>query len=414
VEKATQQHIKELNRNLVLKILFERSTTSRAEIARISNLTRTTVSDIIAGLIEEGLVSEIGTGSSMGGKSPILLRLEPDSRHMISLNLGQNEFMGAVVNLRGEIREMTTRPVEGRDGEKALKTVCAVIDELIRKTERPLVGISLGTPGLVNTREGIVINSVNMDWRNFPLGPRLRERFSMPVFVLNDCQAAAMGEYKYQGDEQHTPNMIVVMAGHGIGAGIIINGEIFQGDGGYAGEIGHIVTVRENGLLCRCGNRGCLETVASARAVIQSAESQAMVTPESVLNKQVGRITLEVLEKAFDAGDDLARQIIIHAGHALGEAVASLAGGLNIDKVILTGMMTRFGQNYLEAVQEKAGKNILPRLRQEISVELGHHRDNEIILGASAYLASDYSLLLKPVGARNNLWEKEIWQGNSL
>ncbi len=400
VEKATQQQIKELNRNLVLKILFEMPTTSRAEIARITNLTRTTVSDIVAGLIEEGLVSEAGTGSSIGGKSPILLRLEADSRHMISLNLGQNEFKGGLVNLRGEIREVAGRPVEGRDGEVALQTAYEIIDELMSKTMQPVIGISLGTPGLVNTRDGIVINSVNMDWRNFPLGPQLQERYHLPVTVLNDSQAAAIGEFIYRSNSHSTMNMIVVMAGHGIGAGIIINGQLFHGDGGYSGEIGHVVFVREHGELCRCGNYGCLETIASARAVVQTAERLAPLTSGSMLARHHGDISLDVLESAFLQGDALAGQIIIDAGHALGEAVANLAGGLNIDTVILTGIMTRFGQPYLQAVQETAGKNILPRLAQEISVELGHLKNNEIILGASAFLASDYSLFFRQSAAR--------------
>ena len=394
MKKASQQQIKEQNQTLVLKIVFEHKSTSRAEIARISHLARTTVSDIVNGLIEEGLVNEIGTGLSIGGKSPILISLVDDSRHLIALDLAQNSFSGAVVNLRGQIRELISQPIHGRNGEKSLQVAYEIIDHLIQYSSQSLVGISLATPGLVNTREGTVIQSVNMDWRNFPLGPILQERYHLPVYVFNDCQAVAMGEYQY-GKYPSEVNMIVVRVGRGIGAGIIINGQIFPGDSGYAGEIGHVVCVHSEGLPCRCGNSGCLETVSSATAVVQIAESLAAGTAVSILAENCGQITLEVLEKAFYAGDGLAQQIVLTAGNYLGEVIATLVGGLNVDRVILTGIMTRFGQLWLEAVQKNVRRNILPRLAQEISIEIGHLKNNEAILGAAAVMASNYALLFK-------------------
>jgi N-acetylglucosamine repressor len=394
VKKASQQQIKEQNRNLVLKIIFGCASTSRAEIARVTRLTRTTVSEIVNGLLEEGLVSEIGTGSSIGGKSPILLSLAADSRLLIALDLAQHNFSGAVVNLRGEICELISQPIQGRNGEKALQVAYEIVDQLIQHSNQPLVGISLGTPGLVNTREGVVISAVNMDWSNFPLGPLLRERYRLPIYVLNDCQAAAMGEYQY-GSYPADTNLIVVRVGRGIGAGIIIGGQIYHGDNGYAGEIGHVVCVHGERRLCRCGNYGCLETVASATAVVQIAETLADTDPGSLLAKSRGQISLDVLEEAFTAGDGPARQVIFTAGHYLGEMIANLVGGLNIDRVILTGIMTRFGQPWLEAVQETAQRNILPRLAQEITIEIGHLKKNEAILGAAAVLAGNYEHLFR-------------------
>jgi glucokinase-like ROK family protein len=394
MKKASQQQIKEQNRNLVLKIIFEHESTSRAEIARISHLTRTTVSDIVNGLFEEGLVNEIGTGLSIGGKSPILLSLVDDSRHLIAVDLAQNSFNGAVVNLRGQIRELISRPIQGRDGEKSLQVAYEIIDQLIQYSSQTLVGISLATPGLVNAREGTVIQAVNLDWRNFPLGPILQERYHLPVYVFNDCQAAAMGEYQY-GNYPPEVNMIVVRVGRGIGAGIIFNGQIFSGDSGHAGEIGHVVCIHTEGRPCRCGNSGCLETVSSATAVVQIAENLAAGATGSMLAENCGQITLETLEKAFNAGDGLAQQIILSAGYYLGEVIANLVGGLNVDRVILTGIMTCFGQSWLEAVQKTVRRNILPQLAQEISIEIGHLKNNEAILGAAAVMASNYALFFK-------------------
>src|SRR5512143_4127581 len=322
IKKATHQDTKEHNRDLVLKTIFETETVSRAEIARITRLTRTTVSDVVAGLLEEGLVREVGMGSSIGGKSPILLSLVKDSRYMISLNLGHDQFCGAVVNLRGEIKEMENVPVSGRDGEQALALVYEILDQLVQKQWAPMVGIGVGTPGLVNTREGLVVNAVNLDWQNLPLAQLLQERYHLPVHIMNDSQAAAIGEYVYGGGYRADENLVVINIRRGIGAGILVNGRLFQGDAGGAGEIGHMV-VQENGPLCRCGNHGCLETLASARAVVQRAKTLAPEYASSALARETKRMDLRAVEEAFAAGDPLAKKVVLEAGHYLGLSIAS-------------------------------------------------------------------------------------------
>lgn len=389
VEKATRQHTKEQNRILVLRTIFERQNMSRAEIARITHLTRTTVSDIVSELIKEGLVRETGLGSSIGGKSPILLSLIDDSRCIMSLDLAYNRFRGAVVNLRGQIKDYTTLPINETNGEEALKVAFEILDQLIRSSCLPLVGIGIGAQGLVNNQKGIVIDSVNLGWKNLPLGPILQERYHLPVYVLNDCQAAAMGELIYGIEDKAVENIILIRVGHGIGAGIIVNRKLFLGDSGGAGEIGHVVYKREGGLPCRCGNNGCLETLASARAVLQQAQSLT----ESLFPEKLSPLILEDLEQAFLAGDTVIQGIILEAAHYLGMAIASLIGAYNIHHIILTGEMTRFGKTWLDAVQETMLQYALPKMTQETIIEIGRLGDKDVMLGASALMANTYHLL---------------------
>jgi N-acetylglucosamine repressor len=389
VQKATRQHTKEQNRILVLRTIFDRQNMSRAEIARITHLTRTTVSDIVSELIKEGLVREIGLGSSIGGKSPILLSLIDDSRCILSLDLAYNRFSGAVVNLRGQIKEYTTIPINDTNGEEALKVAYEILDQLIKSSKQTLVGIGIGAPGLINTQNGYIINAVNLDWQNLPLGSILTERYHLPVYVLNDCQAAAMGELIYGMQDQTVDNLIVIRAGHGIGAGIIINRKLFQGDNSGAGEIGHVVYMREGGLPCRCGNFGCLETLASVRAVLQRAQLMS----ETTFSEKSTPITLENLEQAFFAGDNAIRQIVLEAGRYLGMAVANLVGAYNIHHIIFTGEMTRFGEPWLDAIRETMGQYALPKLVQDTIVQIGRLGDKDVMLGASALMASSYQLL---------------------
>ncbi len=396
MEKATRQHTKEHNRNLVLKTIFGHEQISRAETARVTGLTRTTVSDIVADLIAQGLVSETGIGQSQGGKNPILLGLREDSRWLIGLNLAQNQFRGAVVNLRGKVRGASSLPVNDTDwdGDAALRLVYQLLDQLVRATKQPLSGIGVGAPGLINTSEGLVVNAVNLHWQNFPLTRMLEERYRLPVQILNDCQAAAIGEKTYGRDYKDDENLVLINVHHGVGAGIIINGTIFRGDGGFAGEIGHVVVVQEGGETCSCGKRGCLETVASARALLRQTRQAVKTNPQTLLPHDPNSVSLDAIEKAFKAGDALARDLVLRTGHYLGMAISNLVGALNIQKIVLQGDMTRFGPPWLEEIRESMMLYSLDRPLRETSVEIGQLGEDAVILGAAAVFANNYSHLI--------------------
>jgi predicted NBD/HSP70 family sugar kinase len=393
MKKATRQHTKEHNRILVLKTIMGVECISRAEIARATSLTPTTVSDIVADLLAEGLVDEVGVGSSVGGKSPILLGLVEDSRWLIGLDLAHNQFRGAVVNLRGKIRNLVTIPVNDRNGEDALALVYDILDQLVGEATQPLLGIGVGTPGLVNTAEGVVINAVNLNWKNLPLTKLLQERYRLPVYVLNDSQAAAIGEYTYGKDHHADEHLVVINVRHGIGAGIVINGSLFQGDGGSAGEIGHVVVVPQGGLPCRCGNYGCLETVASAQAIVKRMRTLAGQAPDTGVSASTQPVSLETIEQAYKAGDTLANQVVTEAGQSMGKAIAGLVGVLNINKIVLSGDMTLFGEPWLITIVETMRGASLAGPVHDAKVEIGQLGTNGIILGTTAMLANNYSLL---------------------
>ncbi len=381
--KATHQLTKQHNRDLVLKTIFEHETISRAEIARLTQLTRTTVSEVVAGLMSEELVEEVGMASSSGGKPSILLSLVADARYLIGVNLAQNRFVASVVNLRGEIKKTVEVPVGDGDGEKAIQHVYQIIDQLINREWDPIVGIGVGAPGLIDTRAGVVATAVNLDWQDLPLAHLLEQRYQLPVRILNDSQATAIGEFVH-GDHQSDGNLIVVNVSHGIGVGILINGRLFQGDGGSAGEIGHVL-MQENGQLCRCGRRGCLETVASGWAILQAVQRLPGLSDVT---------TLDAVETKFCEGHPAVKEIVLEAGRQLGIVVGGLIGTLNIKKIILTGDMTRFGEPWLGAVHQTMSGMAMRRMVQETQLEIGKLDYRACILGSSAYLLLDnYALL---------------------
>jgi predicted NBD/HSP70 family sugar kinase len=385
--KATQQQTKTYNSQLVLKTIYERGPISRAEVARLTQLTRTTVSDLVTEFQEQGLVEEVGYGPSVGGRSPILLSVVADSRHLIGIDLANDQFCGAVVNLRNAILHMASVPIESRGGENALERVYELLDRLIAGADRPLLGIGIGTPGLVDIPNGVVLRAVNLEWRDLPLGRLLQDRYKLPVYIGNDSQLAALAQYMF-GTQQHDGNLVVIKTGHGIGAGLVLNGHIFQGDGFGAGEIGHIAIV-ENGALCRCGNYGCLETVASTPAICRCAQDLACAHPDSLLNqpdRPSGEMTIDRIARAVRAGDATAQQIVRELGRYLGIAASQLVGTLNVRHIVLVGDLTLFGEPLAQAIRAEMRRRALPQLAQATQVELLDPSPDIVILGASALL----------------------------
>jgi predicted NBD/HSP70 family sugar kinase len=372
-EKATHQQTRTFNQQLVLRALHDHSPLSRADLARLTGLTRTSVSDLVGALVDDGLIEEVGRGRSSGGKSPILLRVAPDGRHLIGLDLGEAQFSGAVVNLRGEILHSIALPLEGRDGEASVELVHRLVDALRADDRSPLLGIGIGAPGVIDTSTGTVRWSVNLDWAELRLGPLLEERYGVPVVVANDSHAAALAELTYFRRPRPT-NLVVIKVGRGVGAGIIVNGQLFQGDGYGAGEFGH-VSIGDSDAPCRCGRTGCLETTSSMRALVDAAGAvEPSITDEGGL------------VAAFLADVAGIRRIVLDAAHQLGLAIGWLIGVLNIRHVLLVGPVAALGDDWLGEVQRTARSSVLTPLARDTEIEFGHVHDDVVVLGASALL----------------------------
>ncbi|MBE7467969.1 MAG: ROK family transcriptional regulator [Anaerolineales bacterium] len=387
LQKATHEQTKIHNKNLVLKIIYDHHEVSRADIARITYLTPPTVSTTVAELIEEGLVEETGYGPSAGGKPPTLLRVVDDSRHLIGIDLANSEFRGAVINLRGQMIHQANVPVTPGNGQTALELVYQLIDRLMTAISRPLLGIGVGTPGLVDAQRGVVRKAVNLDWQDLSLRGLLETRYNLPVFVANDSHVAAVAEYVF-GQERKTPNLIILKVGRGVSAGIVLNGRLHYGDGSGAGEIGHVRVV-EQGALCSCGHYGCLETVTSSRFIVERAKAIAQENPHSLLHQFAPTpeaITTDVVIQAFEAGDEEVRQVIAEVGHYLGIAVANLIGTLNIQSILIGGRVARFGEPLLEPIRQEMKQRAMGMLADETQVSLSRLGQEIVILGAAALI----------------------------
>lgn len=383
LSKATLRETREHNERLVLATIYDGGPLSRAEVARQTKLTRTTVSAVVDGLLESGLVREVGRGPSTGGKAPILLAIPDTARLLIGVDLGDRSFVAATVSLRGDILHRVEVPSEDADGAAAVDRALDLVGQVIDAAEGRVLGIGIGAPGLVDTTDGTVIQAVKRSWRELPLGRLVAERFALPVYVANDSQAAALAEHVFGA--ARAANLVVIKAGEGIGAGLILNGTLFQGDGFGAGEIGHAV-VDPGGAACRCGRLGCLETVASARAVLAQ------------LRTTTGRsVSFEEAVDLCERGDAAVRAAVANAGRHLGAAVAGLIGALHVRRIVLAGAMAAFGEPWLTSVREAARAGALATLAADTDIELGGI-DDIVVLGASALLMTrELGLSLRPI-----------------
>lgn len=386
--KATHQQTRAYNASLVLRALYDFGPISRAEVARLSGLTRTTVGDVVSALMGDGLAREVGRGPSTGGKAPILLELIVGARHIIGLDLGELVFRAAVVDLRGQVQRTVERPIAGLSGDEMLLVVHELIEELARDTRVTLLGIGVGTPGIVDATSGTIRRAVNLDWNELPLAAILRKRHGLPVEVANDSRAAALAIELFSSHRR--TNLVAITVGRGIGAGLLLGGELFQGDGFGAGEIGHVV-VDDDGAECSCGRFGCLETVANAQAILLRAGAAAAGDPGSPIGLHAaaapaGGLTLADVRVAMDEGDEQVRRIVVTAGRFLGQAIAGIIGVLDIEDIVLHGSVTQLGDPWLDAVRDEAQRRSLRLLSEDVLIEIAEPIGDLVVMGASALL----------------------------
>jgi predicted NBD/HSP70 family sugar kinase len=385
--KATRQHTKDHNSRLVLRAIYDSGAISRADLARLTRLTRTTVSAVVHELIEQGLVEEVGHRPAAVGRTPKLLSVVDDARHIVAVSVTSAGLHGAVVNLRGAIVRRAHLALPADDGGGVLGALFPLLDDLIASAGSSMLGIGISTPGLIDTTSGVVRSAVNFDWRNLPLRGLVQERYAIPVYIANDSHAMALAEYMF-GQGPHTNNLIVIEVGQGIGAGIILDGRLFYGDGYGAGEIGHVV-VEAGGPPCKCGNAGCLEAMANVPAIVGRSRALAERTPGSPLGRLVANgdaITLDGVLDAFRCGDPAVLMAIAEAGCYLGIAVANLVAILNVQRIIITGQLAPFGEALCDAIRQEVARRVLPALSQATEIAILAQDADGVLLGASALL----------------------------
>ncbi len=371
VRRGDRQLMADMNRNLVLHALRNRGRASRADIARDTGLSATTVSGMTAALIDSGLVVEVGPGKLDRGRPPVVLELDSSRNYVIGVRLMSDSIIVVVTDLHGKVLYRDSGPLPGGlppvvpgspeapDGtvfiepSPVLAAICAAVRSSIRRAKvnrTKVLGVGIGIGGVFDG--GVCLYSPIFGWENVAVAAPLSKRLGYPVLVENDVKTLAVAELWF-GHGRGVDNFLVVIAGRGVGIGIVVNGALYRGSDGAAGEFGH-VTVPGITARCRCGRIGCLEAATADYAVLREAVDDAR--PESPLLKLPREgITLEAVREAAEAGDPSSIRALTQAGSALGLALAAIANVLNPRLLIITGEGLAAGPLRLDAIRESLG-----------------------------------------------------------
>jgi N-acetylglucosamine repressor len=383
--KATRDQSKRHNSQLILKLIYQNGAISRADIARRSGLTRTTVSTLVDELIGLRMVSEAGFGPSIGGKPPTLLSFNEFAACIVCLDLSEKPFHGSVLTLRGNrILKIVQQDADELD---TVAQVVRLTQRLVKKAPHPILGIGIGSQGVVDVDQGVIRQANRLNWQNIPLRAYLEDRLALPVYVINDSDAAAFGEYTFRSNI-NIQSLIMIHVGEGISAGILLNGKLFHGDGFGAGEISHNRAAAQ-GKLCHCGHMGCLHTVASSSAIIETAREIYRAEPTSSIRQFTSspdELTLAHIQAAVDSGDLHILTAVQAAGTHLGRAVAQIIGLLNVQHIFFTGPAASLGEVWLQSIRQAVLESCLDTLAHQTNLAISPRSDELVLLGAAAYI----------------------------
>ncbi len=267
--------MREINRSVILNLIKTNGPISRADIANRIGLSPATVTSITGILIDEDLIFEKETGDSSGGRPPILLDLNPRGGFVIGIKLMEMQAVAALTDLNATVLQKIKSDIKSKEPREVVECLVQLVHDLIRDGGIPqerLLGVGIGLAGVVDSTRGILRKSPFLGWKDVPLRQLMQERLNVPIFLDNDVNTLTLGE-KWLDDGVHVDDFIVVTVGRGIGMGIVLNGQIFRGSAGGAGEFGHLV-INPEGPLCDCGNRGCLESYLGEGALLKQAQKE--------------------------------------------------------------------------------------------------------------------------------------------
>lgn len=355
--KVLPEHARGHNRSLVLQTLFHQGAMSRADLSRETGLTRVTISDLVGELISDGFVVEIGMREVSGpGKPAMLVDLDHAGHRIVGLDLsGSDAIIGAVLGLDGSIVER--REVALPPADAVVEAVVALARELVEVADAPVLGIGVGTPGVVDDR-GVILAAPNFGWVGFDLEGALQSALSLPVLVANDANAAVLAEYTFGGAGD---DVLLVKVGRGVGSGLLAAGQPMRGGRFAAGEIGHVTVGTDGGPRCVCGKVGCLEAWLSVPSLTTRLAAAPASDREGILRD---------------------------AGERLGIALAPVVGALDLSEIVLSGPPELLDGPLAERTLETLRTRTLASFHDGVRVRMTGQGQDIVLRGAAVMVLS--------------------------
>jgi glucokinase-like ROK family protein len=384
------RHKNEIRRNLILKALLDNGQLSLTELGKLTGITLPVVSNIISSLVKEGLIVEVkDQDNTQAGRPPYIIKLNSKAGFIMGVNIGRFYTNFIVMDLEYKIL------VDVRKKSIPLNNNIALIDHLEKEIKDVITGCKISWDKLLGigisipweTKEKLLSGKT---YSNKSIKELLQARFNKPFHIEHDSQAMALGELWF-GEAKNEKNVLCINFSWGLGAGIILDGKVYYGEGGYAGEFGHIQMVPE-GELCYCGKKGCLETVSSGRAMVNIVKQKiAGGAATKILNEvnDIEHIDSRMIFEAANQGDQFSIEVIEETGKYLGAGTAILINLLNPSLIILGGGVSDVASYLIDIVKSNVMKHSLVQLNKNVRFVTSKLGDKAGAMGVAIYLARD-------------------------
>jgi len=381
-------NVKSFNKHAVLDLIrFSTVGLSRSDLAEQMGLTRSAVSLIVNDLLQSGVILEAESRSAPSGRPPIVLEINPDQGLVGAIDMGATHTSIALADFTARILQEIEYPFDIKRGpeiclEEANRNLLKLLESQGLSLS-DLAAVGVGVPGPVIKEAGMVISPPIMPgWDHFPIRATLEKTWGCPVTLNNDAELGALGEWAY-GAGRGENNIAYIKVGSGIGAGLILNKQIYGGTTGAAGEIGHL-TIEENGPLCDCGNHGCLEAFAGGHAIAKQGQLLANSGKRTLLsNLPPEKITAHQVAEAARRGDIHAQQILRRAGTFIGIAIAGLINLFNPSIVIIGGGVAQVGDTLTIPIREAVREHAMRASEQSVRITTGMLGRRSLLIGAT-------------------------------
>jgi glucokinase-like ROK family protein len=384
----SNQNVKNLNKHAVLDLIrFTAGGISRAELAQRMDLSRAAMTAIVNDLLESNVIRETESRNGSSGRPPIILEVNPPRGYVVGLDMGATHLTICLADFSAQVVDEIEIPFDIALGpEPCLAQAESLFFELLEKNDMRLeqiVAIGMGVPGPIASEPGIVIAPPIMPgWDGYPIRQEIFSKWNIPVSLNNDAELGALGEWAY-GAARGESYVAFIKVGSGVGAGLLLNGQIYRGATGSAGEIGHL-TIDENGPVCDCGNTGCLEAVAGGKAIARQGQDAVRKSQRTLLSSMgpPEELTARDVANAARRGDLVSQQIIARAGSYLGIAIAGLVNLFNPRMVVVGGGVAQSGDLLLQPIRDTIQRRSLPAAAKNVKINTAVLRRRSSAMGA--------------------------------
>ncbi|MDX9755330.1 MAG: ROK family transcriptional regulator [bacterium] len=409
-------YVSKINKTKIINLIRDKETISRSEIAKEIGLSLPTVSRLVDSLVQkEKLLIEVGTRTTERGRPPSLVTFAGKQNYVIGMSVGRNHISGILTNLNAEVLAEDKVPTNAASGYQSVVRRCASqVQKLIQDagvSETNVLGVGVASGGLIDTRRSRIIFSATLNWREKDLAADLNGLINKPVKVDHDARVMALGEIQF-GLGQNLRDFICVLLGYGIGASFIFEGKPYYGKSGMTGEFGHIVVSEKSQVQCSCGNRGCLEALASGRAIALQALKEMSNLKSPILEKLCDydplQLSAETVAIAASQGDEISRRILLDAAEHIGIGLATLVNLYNPEMIILGGGLVKAGDLLFDRIRAVVKERTLSRICQDVTIQPSLMGNRCRIMGAVALILNEILSLNIPAYANDSVAEDYI------